>query len=291
MKKGKRRIAGAIVCVLALVGSVLGSSLVPVGAVETQSRDVPLASATLPLTDCPWITDSIVRLYSAYLLRPPDAKGFDYWLNLYETGAGLEAISESFALSTEFTNTYGSLSSGEFVNLVYRNVLGREPDAEGFAFWKGLLDSGQITYGGTMLSFSESAEYVRRSQTIRPAAGYLLWFAPGTKFFCGQGTADVTVPFPNGSLGYVMLPPADGSDWGHDFDVYQPGGTAIFKNNPFDPSIPNTATVLTADFENLTGYVLRLTVEPNIKWSLNLTTGGQPDNLDTWLGDTTVPRS
>ena len=110
-------------------------------------------------------------------------------------------------------------------------------------------------------------------------------------FFCGKGSADVTVPFPNGSLGYLMLPPVGGRDWGHDFDVYQPGGTAIFKNNPFDASIPNTATVLSADFENLTGYVLRLTVDDDIRWSLNLTTGGQPDNLDTWLGDTTVPRS
>ena len=267
------------------------ASLAPASAATDSRREAPEALATAPLTDCPWITDSIVRLYSAYLLRPPDAEGFNYWLSFYESGTGLEEISENFALSTEFINTYGSLSSGDFVDLVYRNVLGRAPDVDGFNYWKGLLDSGALSYGGTMLSFSESKEFVERSGTIRPAAGYLLWFAPGTKFFCGVGTSDITVPFANGSLGYIMLPPASGRDWGHDFDVYQPGGTAVFKNNPFDPSIPNTATVLTADFENLTGYVLRLTVEPDIRWSLNLATGGQPDNLDTWLGDPTVPRS
>lgn len=289
--KRLRLIAVAVFCALATLSTLTPASGAPSTGDGAATKEITESFATLPLTDCPWITDSIVRLYSAYLLRPPDAGGFSYWLNFYETGTGLEAISENFALSTEFINTYGSLRSGDFVNLVYQNVLGREPDAGGFSYWKGLLDSGAISYGGTMLSFSESAEFVRNSGTVRPAAGYLLWFAPGTKFFCSKGSGDITVPFANGSLGYVMLPPASGREWGHDFDVYQPGGTTIFKNNPFDPSIPNTATVLTADFENLTGYVLRLTVDPDIRWSLNIATGGQPDNLDTWLGDPTVPRS
>ena len=208
-----------------------------------------------------------------------------------ENLVGLEEISENFALSDEFVNTYGTLNSADFVTLVYRNVLGREPDQGGFTYWKGLLDSGAISYGGTMLSFSESKEYVLRTATVRPAAGYLLWFDAGTKFYCGIGSADVVVPFPSGSLGYVMLPPASGRAWGHEFDVYLPGATAIFKDNRFDPSIPNTATVLTADFENLQNYVFRLSVEPDIRWSLNLATGGQPDNQDTWLGDQTVPKS
>ncbi len=284
----------ALAVLLCAVTLLLGVAPSPASAgVDTNVRaaGVPESFATANLTQCPWITDSVVRLYSAYLSRPPDAEGFNYWLNFYENGVGLEEISENFALSQEFINTYGSLTSAEFVTLIYQNVLGRAPDQVGFNYWKGLLDSGALSYGGTMLSFSESKEFVLRTGTVRPAAGYLLWFDPGTKFYCGIGSADVVVPFPSGSLGYVMLPPASGRAWGHEFDVYQPGGTTVFKNNPYDESIPDTATVLSADFENLQNYVFRLSVEPDIRWSLNVATGGQPDNLDTWLGDPTVPRS
>jgi hypothetical protein len=290
MHQSRKSLAVLLCAVTALIGVVPSAASARVEP-SISARQAPESSATVPLTQCPWITDSIVRLYSAYLSRPPDAGGFIYWLNFYENGIGLEEISENFALSQEFVNTYGTLNSADFVALVYRNVLGREPDQGGFNYWKGLLDSGAISYGGTMLSFSESKEYVLRTGTVRPAAGYLLWFDEGTNFYCGIGSADVVVPFPSGSLGYVMLPPASGRAWGHEFDVYLPGAAVIFKNNPYDPSIPNTATVLSADFENLENYVFRLSVEPDIRWSLNLATGGQPDNLDTWLGDPTVPRS
>lgn len=290
MHQSKKALAVLLCAVTLLLGVAPSAASARVEA-NSSTRQAPESLATVPLTQCPWITDSIVRLYSAYLSRPPDAGGFSYWLNFYENGVGLEEISENFALSDEFVNTYGTLNSADFVTLVYRNVLGREPDQGGFTYWKGLLDSGAISYGGTMLSFSESKEYVLRTATVRPAAGYLLWFDAGTKFYCGIGSADVVVPFPSGSLGYVMLPPASGRAWGHEFDVYLPGATAIFKDNRFDPSIPNTATVLTADFENLQNYVFRLSVEPDIRWSLNLATGGQPDNQDTWLGDQTVPKS
>lgn len=281
-----------------LVGifAVLGTSgpSVASGALAEAPEPVQIdqSFAVAPLTDCPWITDSIVRLYSAYFGRRPDATGFAYWLALYQDGVGLEEISENFVLSAEFRNTYGTTTNEQFVFLVYQNVLGRNPNPSGLAYWTGLLNSRSISYGATMLSFSESTEYVVKSKTTRPAAGYFLWFAEGTEFHCGIGSANVRVPFETGSLGYIMLPPADDSaQWGHEFDVLAPDGVTLFKNNPYDPSIPATATVLTADFENLEGYYLSLRVEPNIRWSLNIARGGQPDNLDTWLGDPSVPRS
>jgi hypothetical protein len=101
----------------------------------------------------------VVRLYFAYFLRIPDYVGLQYWINYYKAGHSFDEISQAFAGSPEFANTYGSLSNGSFVFLVYRNVLGRNPDSAGFAYWTNQLDTGARTRGQVMLVFSESAEY------------------------------------------------------------------------------------------------------------------------------------
>src|SRR5688500_19664870 len=74
-------------------------------------------------------------------------------------GMRLDGISDAFGQSPEFVNTYGALTNAQFVDRVYRNVLGREPDAGGRAFWTQQLDSGARTRGQVMTGFSESAEY------------------------------------------------------------------------------------------------------------------------------------
>lgn len=102
----------------------------------------------------------LIRLYSAYFLRIPDYEGLAYWMNEYSSGnRSLGDISGFFAGSPEFQMTYGSLDNGEFVQLVYRNVLGRDPEPEGFEFWTGELDAGNRTRGWVMTGFSESQEY------------------------------------------------------------------------------------------------------------------------------------
>jgi len=52
-------------------------------------------------------------------------------LNNYGQGTSLDEISDAFASSPEFQQTYGSLNNAEFVTLVYRNVLGRDPEPGG----------------------------------------------------------------------------------------------------------------------------------------------------------------
>jgi hypothetical protein len=66
--------------------------------------------------------------------------------------------SNLFAGSGEFANRYGALDNTQFVTLVYRNVLGPDPDSAGLAFWRGQLDGG-LSRGAMMRAFSESAEY------------------------------------------------------------------------------------------------------------------------------------
>lgn len=114
----------------------------------------------------------IIRLYLAYFLRLPDRGGLDYYVRLYREGTSLQAISSGFAGSSEFKSRYGSLSNREFVRLVYRNVLGREADANGLAYWEGQLRRG-VTRGSVMVGFSESAEHKsRRRRDVEVVLAY-----------------------------------------------------------------------------------------------------------------------
>ena len=101
----------------------------------------------------------VVRLYFAYFLRIPDYAGLGYWIDQYRGGRPLQSISDFFATSPEFLARYGTLNNASFVQLVYNNVLGRQPDNPGLSFWIGQLNSGALTRGAVMTGFSESAEY------------------------------------------------------------------------------------------------------------------------------------
>lgn len=106
--------------------------------------------------------DAVIRLYEAYFLRNPDHGGLTYWLNRRGEGRTLVSISNSFAVSSEFTRRYGSLTNAEFVDRVYQNVMGRPADAGGLAYWAARLDGG-TSRGQVMANFSQSSEYVRKT--------------------------------------------------------------------------------------------------------------------------------
>jgi len=125
------------------------------------------------------------RLYSAYFLRDPDLKGLQFWVDQLLGGEPLGDVSQFFAGSDEFIERYGELDDGEFVDLVYQNILEREPDAKGRAHWVEQLGSGAIDRGRVMIGFSESPEYVAKTGTTPPDAesfgdGTNLDVAPGT---------------------------------------------------------------------------------------------------------------
>lgn len=102
------------------------------------------------------------RLYMAYFGRRPDESGLDYWIN---SGLPTAAISNQFAASAEFSSRYGALSDGDFVRLVYQNVLGREPDPGGLSHWTSALNSGSKR-GSVMQQFSDSPEFVLRIKSL-----------------------------------------------------------------------------------------------------------------------------
>lgn len=173
----------SVVAIAAVLIAVFAST-VPTSTTESATAQTPSGAA-----ECRSMTDSIDRLYAAYFLRSPDDKGRAYWVDELQSGRqGLASISDFFAVSPEFIARYASLTNGEFVDRIYRNVLDRGPDAEGRAFWVGQLDSGAESRGSTMLRFSESEEFVVRTATATPAAGLFSAYPDGTTFVCGTGS-------------------------------------------------------------------------------------------------------
>ena len=105
---------------------------------------------------------TVYRLYRAFFLREPDGDGVVYWVNQARYGRyPVGSIAEEFARSAEFRQRYGALADGAFVDLVYRNVLGRAAEPEGRAYWLGQLRAG-MRRGHLMLYFSDSVEFGRK---------------------------------------------------------------------------------------------------------------------------------
>lgn len=133
------------------------------GPIGDCSTGVDALSVSLLPTDLTTTDDArLVRLYLAYFKRPPDPDGFAYWKRQLDAGKGLINAANKFAQSKEFLRVYGPLTNGDFIDLVYLNVLEREPDPTGRAFWLTRLDNKTKNRGDVMINFSESSENVRR---------------------------------------------------------------------------------------------------------------------------------
>ena len=127
----------------------------------------PASPIVTPATEGSTCQDSanvggVRRLYAAFFRRESDSAGLQYWVGQRDRGVSLAAIAEHFVSSTEFRHNYGSLSDRDFVDLVYRNVLGRSPDQAGYDYWVGRLRT-DLDRGGLMVGFSEGPEFVFRT--------------------------------------------------------------------------------------------------------------------------------
>jgi Ca2+-binding RTX toxin-like protein len=87
----------------------------------------------------------LVEVYIAYFNRAPDAIGLAFYADSLTRGSTIEEAARTFLDSDEYSAAYPpELSNADFAREVYLNVLGREPDPNGFEFWVGHLDSGAI---------------------------------------------------------------------------------------------------------------------------------------------------
>lgn len=104
------------------------------------------------------------RLYRAAFGREAETAGLRYWVDRRDKGLSLSSMAREFTVTPEFRNAYDALDDTAFVTAIYRNVLGRAPDAAGRDYWVGRLADGMRRHQ-LLASFSESPEHKARTRT------------------------------------------------------------------------------------------------------------------------------
>ena len=109
--------------------------------------------------DIDGVAGQAFRIYRAAFDRLPDMKGMGFWLQAMDQGSTLVDIAAGFAASKEFTEVYGSApTNAEIVTRFYTNILHREPEAAGYAYWLDILDSKKASLPAVLAAISESME-------------------------------------------------------------------------------------------------------------------------------------
>jgi hypothetical protein len=99
-------------------------------------------------------------LYKAAFNRAPDASGMGYWLAQKDNGSNIVTnIAQGFVNAPEFVAKYGSNpSNASYIDKLYQNVLGRNGEAGGVAYWNQELDAGRISKAAALVQFATLAE-------------------------------------------------------------------------------------------------------------------------------------
>lgn len=92
----------------------------------------------------PTKVESIQQLYLAYLQRPADVVGAEFWKYMLDT-VGSAGVGAELAKSSEYHALVAGKSHAEVVDTLYLNLFGRHADDSGLAFYKGVLESGKAT--------------------------------------------------------------------------------------------------------------------------------------------------
>jgi hypothetical protein len=97
----------------------------------------------------------VTRFYADILGRSPDQTGLNAWVNYIVATGDLEGVAVAFITAAEFESQ--PLTSRDYVTILYRAFLGREPDVHGLDGWEGVLRSDLI--GIIQGGFVPSAEF------------------------------------------------------------------------------------------------------------------------------------
>lgn len=116
------------------------------------------------------------RLYRAAFAREPDLPGLGYWIGAFDRGASALDAASGFLGSAEFAARYGPAPDDQaYLRALYLNVLGREPDAPGEAYWNPLLAGGFTTRAQMLVDFAESVE---NRENVNALVGSAITYEP-----------------------------------------------------------------------------------------------------------------
>lgn len=103
------------------------------------------------------LTD-LVEMYVAYFDRAPDAIGLHFWGTALATGSTMEEIAALFFVQPETQAAFPDPDdSAALVDTAYRNVLERDADPDGRAWWIEALDTGAVSRAEFMLALLDGA--------------------------------------------------------------------------------------------------------------------------------------
>ena len=134
---------------------------------KTINLTVQAKAASAPQAD----VTRLVELYTAFFNRVPDADGMSFWIDEMKSGQSINQIAESFynagvnySSLTGFSNV---MSNSDFINVIYKNVLGRTDgaDAGGLSFWLSELTSLKATRGTLVTNILDSAHTFKNNAT------------------------------------------------------------------------------------------------------------------------------
>ena len=106
------------------------------------------------------------ELYRCVLDREPDQKGFDDNLNALTSGRiSARGLARAFYQSPEFKKK--NLNNDQYVRQLYKGLLGRYPDTEGYNNWMAWLNRGDGDYRDFVLEqFLNSPEFENRCRNF-----------------------------------------------------------------------------------------------------------------------------
>ncbi|WP_395005630.1 DUF4214 domain-containing protein, partial [Undibacterium sp.] len=105
----------------------------------------------------------LIELYVAFFNRVPDADGLAYWISEMASGKSISQIAEVFYdAGVHFSHLTGfsaTMSNTDFINVVYKNVLGRSDGADpgGLSYWNAELVSGKANRGTLVSTILDAA--------------------------------------------------------------------------------------------------------------------------------------
>lgn len=97
---------------------------------------------------------AVANLYQAVFGRSADYSGLDFWYDRVEDGISLQRIAQGFLDSAEYTGD--TQTNAQFLDALYDNLLDRDGDTGGTAFWTEQLENG-LSRAEVLVAFAEAS--------------------------------------------------------------------------------------------------------------------------------------
>jgi len=116
------------------------------------------AQASLPVRlPADEIERLVARLYLDVLGRTHDASGLSHWSSLIKSGRTGASVAHNFFFSAEFLRR--QVSNVDYIDILYRALMGREPDPSGRTHWLGKLNNPGMPREVLFADFVNSREF------------------------------------------------------------------------------------------------------------------------------------